>query len=833
MTERSITSNIVPPVGPLDAKLCFIGEAPGEEEDRRGEPFVGSAGQLLNRSFHQAGIIRSSVLITNVFLQRPPGNNLDAYYQDKHKKKLTWEGQEHIDQLRKWLTGLLKRREEGKGGPNVLVALGAEPMKILTGRKRITKWRGSVLPCTLVPGFKVYCCYHPSYVNRLINEQREALLGERKKLSQNVLPLFLIDLDRVKQQAMSKDFELPKRRFEVDLSFQELLDRLRLMRKEKPEYLAVDIETLPGPDGPVVWCIGFSPHPSWAFVVPILRRQTFAWTLEEEAQLWLEISEIFLDEDIIKITQGGTYDLSILGKYYGLRLAKGTWGDTMFCHHASYPYIKKGLEVLCSIYTWEPYYKDEGKINLGRRTDESEFRYNAKDCCVTREIYPETLKNARELDTLEGYSRSMSILPSHLGMMIRGIKFDVATKEVLGKEFSKKATNAQDMVSAYAGESYNLSSSQAKQRLLYGLLALPFQYHPKTKKVTTDKDALQKLKKIATGEKRIIVGQVLDYQKYNKLITTYTAMNADVSDRIHCSYTLVSTWRTSSSSSPFGNPGEKQGGNLQNIPVRTEEGKAMRRLFIPDKPKKLGKADYIQAEAQVVAWDAEDLPKIKLFQTGADVHWASAKALFGIPGSIPYNPKALFRDKITGDEHTLKEYREIGKTVEHATNYGMGPRMLQTILAREGFILEFRVCKNLLQRSKSANPFRVEWQRKIREEIKATRTLISPFGRKRQFMGRFNDALFNAAYAFKPQNTVGEMLQVAIQNVWERVPKVDCLINVHDELVFQYLPEDEFEMMRVVKTQMKIPLEIRGRELLIKTQLSSGWNWGDMEEYEL
>lgn len=650
-------------------------------------------------------------------------------------------------------------------------------------------------------------------------------------MSQNVLPLFLIDLARVKIQSEKPDFQLPERKFLTNLPYELLLKELDVLNESCPTYLSVDIETLPGPTGPIVWCVGFAATPERSFTVPFIRAQRFAWSLEEEALLWQKISKIFLNEKIEKIFQGGTYDLSVLGKYYGLRVAAGTYGDTMFCHHATYPYIKKGLEVLTSIYTWEPYYKDEGKVNLGRRTDESEFRYNGKDCCVTREIYPEVSKNARELGTWTGYQRSMSILPSHLGMMIRGVKLDIAEKERLGKIFVERAEEAQFAVNKEAGEVYNLNSPVAKQRLLYGLLGLPFQYHPKTGKVTTDKDSMQKLKK--QYPKLEILQQVLDYQKYAKLASTYTSMNADLDGRVHTSYTFVSTWRTSSSSSHFGSPlkGKSEGGNLQNIPKRHEEGKMIRKLFIPDEGMEMGKADYSQAEARVVDWESENIPMIAFYGSGGDVHWKKTKETIGIPKEIPYNPKALFRDSITNEEHTLKELREIGKTVEHATNYDMGPKMLQTILAREEFHLDFGACKKLLMKSKSANPFRMEWQRKIREEIKATRTLISSFGRKRQFMGRFNDSLYRAAYAFSPQNTVGEMLQVAIQNVWEHVPEVEILLNVHDELVFQYKPDLRELVMQLVERAMLIPLTIKGRELIIPIELSYGPNWGEMEEY--
>ena len=202
MTQERLDTKIIPALGPLDAKLCFIGEAPGEEEDASGLPFVGSAGQLLNRCFMQSGIVRSEVLITNVFSQRPPNNKVNYFFNDPSNRKPTWEGEEHIEELRRWLGDLYPP-------PNVLVALGAVPLFILTGKKRIGKWRGSVLPCTLVPGYKVYPAFHPSYVNRLMNEPKERLQGEKKTMAQNALPLLLIDLQRAKEQSEFKEIKIP------------------------------------------------------------------------------------------------------------------------------------------------------------------------------------------------------------------------------------------------------------------------------------------------------------------------------------------------------------------------------------------------------------------------------------------------------------------------------------------------------------------------------------------------------------------------------------------------------------------------------------------------
>lgn len=840
MKLAKLRTNFVGEDGPKEAKAYFIGEAPGEEEDRLLKPFIGDAGQLMMRVMAKKRMLRTDYLFYNIFQQRPPRNWIGYFYEDTNKNqrtRLTWEGKEHLERFRLWLHEAWQRKQQTGIGPNLIVALGRQAMFHLTGKKRIYKWRGSILPCTLVPGFKVYCTLHPSHINRTMNEPKVKLQGRKKEMAQNALPLFEIDMDRILIQMNFPEIRQPEREFDIGLNFWEMKAKLRdLIDNPKHRMVSVDIETLYSPDvGPIVWCIGFSPSPDYAFTVPLIytRTQSFAWSIDEEMELIRLISEFFLRHDKLKVFQGGLYDLAILGRYYGLRLAKGTYGDTMFCHHASYPYLWKGLEVLASIYTWEPYYKDEGRVNIGSRTDEGEFRYNCKDCAVTNEVYPVTVSNARELSTYEGYKRTMSILPSHLAMTMRGFLVDQKAKEKLSADFKMEAAKASALVEEHAWEGINLNSNTQLNKLLYGLLGLELQMSRTTKKATSDKNALNKLRrkynKTVNGK---IIQAILDYKKFSKLANTYTEMRLDTDGRFRTSYGFTNTWRTTSSSSPYGgfDKEDKEGGNLQNIPKRTTEGKMVRRLFIPDPGKVLLSFDRRQAEAMFVAWDSRDQTRIRMFMEGWDVHWYNAKLIFGIPEAIKYNPKFEWKDPITNEYHKLNDYRDIGKTIVHAGNYGMGPYKLQEILALQGFIFEFRVCKRFLETHKARNPALLQWQREIREEVRATRTLFSPIGkgRKKEFMGRMNVNLYNAAYAFRPQNYVGELNEITLQRVHESLAETyELLINVHDEGVGQCYPKDVKENIRRITDLSSYPTELKGKILNIPVDFKVGLNWAD------
>ena len=819
-----LETRIVPPDGPVDAKVCLIGQAPGKDEDWTGRPFVGAAGQLLDRGLKAAGLLRSQVLVNNLFRQRPPKNDV-KYFFKHYPKEYTWEGEEHVEQLRIWLEGLLKRRESEAGGPNVLVALGAEAMYALTGKKRITKWRGSMLPCTLVPGFKVYVSFHPSYVNRLMNEPEERLVGMKKVQKQNALPIFLRDLERVKEQSEFPELRVPKREIVICWEFEQAIGCLEDLDLDEQLTVAVDIETIQTAKGPIVWCIGFAPSPDYAFVVPMLKQGRLYWTAEEEAEIWRRVSRVFLNPKILKVFHFGSFDLSILGRYHQLRVASGTYADTMWCHQATYPYLLKGLDLLTSFYTWEPYYKDDGKYWDGRRiSDEAEFLYNGKDCCVTRELWPIVSRVARENHTWKTYQNSISVIPSLLRMMIKGVKLDIDTKAQLSHLFKTEAENNRRLINSEAGITINPGSPAQLQRLLYGLLGLPIQYSHKTKKPTTDKDGINRLRRLKPESK--ILKAISEFRKFDKLASTYTTMEVEEDGRVRTSYGFVSTFRLNSSQSHFGG-----GGNLQNIPVRTEEGRAIRKLFVPDPGFIFLASDLEQAESREVAWLAGDFIAIEAFERGDDIHWNNAKRIFGLPEDLGYQPKEEYPAKILGSiSKTMKELRDIGKTIVHATNYGMGPMMLQAILIRQEVYLDGKTCKRLLERSLSSSPFLVQWQRHIREEARATRLLTNSFGDRREFRGRFNDSLFRSAYAWIPQSTVGRLLQFAIQDIHAKLSYFEPLLNVHDEVVGQCRRDDLQLAIREIRPLMERTHVVNNKSLTIPCSFKIGESWGELEE---
>lgn len=841
-----LTTRFVGPDGPTDANILIIGEAPGTEENFRGIPFVGSAGQLLDRCLRGVGISRSEILIWNIFHQQPPKNDVGYFYKDKGKSRLTEEGERHLAKFKDWLLMVGKNKEEYNIGPNIILALGETALNHLTGKKGIVKYRGSVLPCTLVPGFLVYATFHPSFVNRLINEPEEAKLqGEKKKDSQNVLPLFMRDLERTKYIS-ENGYERPKREYKIVSECGEGIAYLdKILEKANQNavikrgnrivsggvILAVDIETLPAASTPILWCIGFCSDPSFAFTIPFLKDQKFAWSSYQEGLILERMSKIFLHTSIRKVFHSH-YDMVVLGKLYSLRCAEGTYEDTMVGHQMNYPYLRKNLALCTSFYTWEPYYKNEGKDALSSRNDTQEFIYNCKDCAVTREIFPIIEKESFEIGTNINYETSMYVMPSLIEMEIRGVKVDTEKKALLAAEFTENTINYEQRVRILAEErELNLGSPAQLSKLFYFKLGCKPCYNRKTGKLSTDKDALNKLlKQYHNPSEPIyqILKNVERYRTFSKLRDTYTSLETDQEGRIHTTYGFVSTFRLSSSESSLGG-----GGNLQNIPVRSEEGREIRKLFTSDEGKTLIAADLSGAEAREVAWLAKDERLINLFLEGWDVHWEKTKRIFSFKPDLEYAKDSLIGDLYTGEPHTMKFYRDLGKTIVHAGNYGMGAGMLQVILIRQGVWLEETLCKKLLAADKAANPLTVKWQNDTTEEVKATRTLTTSFGDVRVFRGRLDNSLFRSAIAFRPQSTVGRLLQLAIQKITDELSICDILMNVHDEVICEVPDSEVDDIIPKIKDIMEISHEVGGRELIIPVEFKIGKNWGELKEYKI
>jgi DNA polymerase-1 len=229
-------------------------------------------------------------------------------------------------------------------------------------------------------------------------------------------------------------------------------------------------------------------------------------------------------------------------------------------------------------------------------------------------------------------------------------------------------------------------------------------------------------------------------------------------------------------------------------------------------------ADYIQAEAVVVAHLTNDHKLKKIFADKLDLHAHTAAMMFGVPV-----------ESITKDSHE----RKIGKLLRHATNYSAGPAVVAKNIG-----VKMAEAKRLLELYKSVNPLLANWHTRIQEELNRTKTLTTPLGRKRRFLDRWGDDLFRSAYAFLPQSTVGDLLNLAIVDLYndtELDHPIDIWAQLHDAIYIQV--DNNIEAIRYgmerLYHHMYRDIEVNCDIMNIDVDFSIGYNWKHMTDARL
>lgn len=437
--------------GPANAKIAIVGEAPGAEEERLGLPFIGGAGALLNSLLSQVGIDRAECYVTNVIKVRPPKNDL---------KLLSTLGLT----LEEFLPELQRELREVK--PNVVVALGGHALRALCSQHSIMNWRGSIMESTLIAGQKVIPGIHPAAILRNYKWK----------------PLLLLDLKRVKKEMETASIVLPNRILTVEPTLSHTRDYIETFLKSA-DRLAFDIEL--GRDG-IISCISFSHVPEAAISIPFRKGYSNYWTEGEEYTIWKWLGVLFQGEHRW-IAQNALFDVKFLWRKVGYF---PIYMDTMWAAQLCYAEIPKGLDTLCSIYTREPYYKDERKVWKDASITRQLYLYNAKDSAVTIEValrLEEELKMLKMEEFFFGFV--MKLFPILLKLEERGMLIDIECQKKLKEDVEREMEKLEASLGGV-----NVRSTKQMQKLLYEEMGLPKQWNRKTGSVSTGKEALIKLR---------------------------------------------------------------------------------------------------------------------------------------------------------------------------------------------------------------------------------------------------------------------------------------------------------------------------------------------------
>lgn len=700
--------------------------------------------------------------------------------------------------------------------PDVVLTIDDTPLRALTHRDSSYNFRGSPIfldDYIVIPIMRPSLCLSV-YLNRyyIISDLRKAI-----------------------RIAHTKNYKPVHREYIIFPEFQQVVDFMQNIL-DKHKEVTFDIECC----NQQVSCISFAPNPYVSICIPFYGN---VWTEGEEIVIWRLIGNVLYDKSITKIGQNIMFDISFLARQNDI-VTRGLIEDSMIGHNTIYKDFPKGLDFLCSIYTDEEYYKDDGKIWKDPSKDLRTFYiYSAKDSAITFACWLLIRDELKAKGFMPLYRRVMSVFQPLLAMQLEGMNTDHKELEdrqkEVGSEIAVKQIDLNKLYSAKMGiPNGELNVKSPKQKIAYFYGVLGHKPYLNKGKVTTNEKAMSQLARKGVAEAQLLQR----ITKLRDLKSKYLDIAFDADGRLRSSYNLAGTsfGRLSSSRTIFGT-----GCNFQNIPPE------FRTFMIADPGYCIIELDKAQAEWIVVAYLANDANMIEVASNpDIDAHLRTAKLMFGAPESLLDEDNDLLKDKFTKKDifmarkkhlpEILKynpidsmSCRQIGKKCNHGLNYD---------LAANGFSyssqIELSVSKRIVAMYHNAYPgIRNTYHRIVRDQLGKDRSQINCFGRKRIFMDRWGDNLFKAAYACIPQGSVGDLVNIAIREIYNDnsrvMHKVDMLGQVHDSIVFQYplasLP-DLYYAIKICKEYMDIPMTYNARKFVIPTDVKIGLSWGGAKE---
>lgn len=777
----------VVPLGSRSSKIALIGEAPGKEEDLCGVPFVGSAGKRLNSLLYAAGIDRSQCYIDNVVQTRPPDNKIHRLSElgislEEEKSKL-------ISRL-------------NSTSCNVIVPLGGTALEALFGKRAINKYRGSILVSSVLKGQrKLLPTFHPSYLQRIMG-----YASSGKSPSTGDVFLSYLDYLKIARESKSPEVNLPQRKILVNPSFVEVLGFLRgILAGEYSKVISVDIEAFYG--ATPIKCIGIGVSAELAFVIPIFSNKPW-WSIPQEKEIWELISKILADPKILKFIQNEQYERLMLFDYCGEII---NVFDLMLGQRLLFPELKLSLATQASIFTDEPYFKDDAKN--ANYTSEALWNYNGKDCTVTHEIgiKQKNMLAETKLDQLmNGLSIPMSRImwkASHVG-----VRVDTSRVKAYTRKLEEQIELDQAKLDTLVGRSVNVKSTKQLGILLYDEMNIPKKIKKVSGSITTDIAALEELSIRYPSQ---ILQLIIRIRKSRDNISKNLGGSSsdpkpfwDSDSRIRPNWLVpgTETGRLSCTKNIFG-----RGLSLQCVPAGKKSTLNLRDIYIADEDHSFIVFDASQIEARLVAYLAESTKLMAAFENGLDVYSLVASQVFNKPIEVCCKGTS--------------ERDNYGKPLVLGANYGLSAQSFGKLAK-----IPTSKARTILQMYLTMFGI-VRWQEKTVEALRKDRTLVTPFGRSRLFNGHWGEGLFKEAYAFIPQSTAVDWMNLCGVRIDRRIAEIAksekdlLLIQDHDEWVLQV--EDSLipQAIAIVKEECSVPIKIYNREVFIPIELTIGKDW--------
>ena len=567
------------------------------------------------------------------------------------------------------------------------------------------------------------------------------------------------------------------------------------------EILSLDTETTSkvAIDAELVG-LSFSVKEFEAFYVPIPAER------EEALRIVNIFKEVYENDKILKVGQNLKYDLEVLHNY-DIHLAGPMW-DTMIAHYLIQPELHHNMDYMAEVYlNYQTIHIDEligprGKNQKSMRdlSPAQVYEYAAEDADITLR-----LKNVLEPKLKEAgvehlfYEIEMPLVRVLAEMEMNGVLIDIDSLKETSELFTKRLADLEHRIYELAGEEFNIASPKQVGDILFGKLQI-IEKPKKTKtgQYVTNEETLQSLR-----AKHEIVEKILEHRGLKKLVGTYVdALPKLINPRtghIHTSFnqTITATGRLSSSDP-----------NLQNIPIRGEDGKEIRKAFIPEPGCQFFSADYSQIELRVMAHLSGDENMIEVFREGKDLHGATAATIYKKDIS-----------EVSRDERTKSKRANFG-IIYGITVFGLAERLeIDRSEARQlidGFFQTFPQVHDYMERSKE-----IVREKGYAETVFHRRRYLPDIHSHNATVRGFAER--NAINA-PIQGSAADIIKVAMVRIYKRMKaeglKSKMILQVHDELNFSVLPEERERMERLVLEEMQ-------GAFALKVPLIADAGWGE------
>ena len=548
--------------------------------------------------------------------------------------------------------------------------------------------------------------------------------------------------------------------------------------------------------------MSFSYAENQAFYVPIPAGR------EEATQIVNEFKELLENEQTLKVGQNIKYDILVLSNY-GVNV-KGPMFDTMIAHYVLQPELRHNMDYLAEIYLnyrtipIEDLIGSKGKKqgNMRDLPVESVYKYACEDADVTLKLQ-RVLK--KELDDSGAsslfYDIEMPLVPVLAYMEKNGVSLDTEALKETSQHFTARMNQIEKEIYQLADMEFNVSSPKQVGEVLFDKLKIVNKAKKtKTGQYVTSEEVLEGLR-----GKHDIVGKILDYRGLKKLLSTYIdalpLLINPKTGKIHTSFnqTVTATGRLSSS-----NP------NLQNIPIRNEDGKEIRKAFIPEEGCEFFSADYSQIELRIMAHLSGDKNMIDAFQEGDDIHAATASKVYKI-----------------GLDEVTREQRSKAKTANFGIIYGISVFGLA-----ERMNVPRSEAKELIDGYFATYPQVKEYMDKSIERARENGYIETIFGRKRFLPDIHSHNAVVRGYAERNainapiQGSAADIIKVAMVHIYQRFLsegiRSKMILQVHDELNFSVYPEEREKVQQIVIEEME-----KAYAMQVPLRADCGWgkNW--------